>query len=106
MSSVFFAPWRHPIMQPPQPSHVVRSGPSPPKKVGIGNGDTPLNSLGCLEDRDVSAVKRIADSDRLSDFAKQLVRRTKNPVLGDAQHSRRRVVMLGHLRPPIVESFP
>ncbi len=102
---MFFAPWRQPIMQPPQPVQVVRSGPSPPK---YGSGTVTPRGLafGRLEDRNVRAIKRLADPGRVRDPFQQLVRRTEDAIFDDAEHARRGVVVLRHLGFPVAQAGP
>src|SRR5215831_15126161 len=56
-------------------------------EVRIGNGNAALYTLWCLEDGDMSAIKRVADSGRLSNLSKQFVGRPKDLVFSDTQHS-------------------
>ncbi len=73
-------------MHPPQAVHVLRAGPSPPKK-GSGNVCPAGCALSGFEDADVRAIKGVAAAGRFGAFLQQTVGGSENAVLDHAQHA-------------------
>ncbi len=101
MSSVFFAPWRQPIMQPPQECSPARSGPSPPKygsgTVTPGSPKKTATSVGC---------ELVHEAEVPPDVAQDLVRRRRERHARRAEHPLRGRVVGLELRLPVGERRP
>ena len=92
-------------MQPPQPMQVVRSGPSPPK---YGSGYVRPGGLSFrpFEDGHPGAIEGLPYPVRFRRPLQDVIRRTQDPVLRDAQHAQRGLVVPRHLRFPVRQARP